>query len=244
MRDGRDRQALAGESAIIAAAAHELKSPLLVINYISQILHDPALSVTEEERAAYLRRLRVVSERALLLTQQLTTSYRLEDNQHAFDFALEAVNVRAVCESALQELTPYAQEYNQHLCLLPGRRPHMVVANRTVLHDVVVNLLENAIRHNSPQATVTLAARARAGSVRLAVHDDGHAISARDVRRVRQRLGKEPQPLSGHAGTSGLGLYIAGQLARAIGGRLGMGRPLVGTSFFVDLPLSQQIRLL
>lgn len=243
MRGQSDTQGtlFAGQPAVVAAAAHELKNPLTVINYIAQILSDDSLPLTTQERKEYLERLQLVSKRSLRLVQQLTTSYRLQD-QLAFQFKLEPVNAREVCESALHELTPFATQYSQQLHYR-ATRPHIVVANRDVLYDVVINLVDNAIRHNAAGGHVQVASRSQGTHVRLSVHDDGATISQSDLNKLRTTLGREPQPFTGHAGTSGLGLYIASQLTGAMGGSLGLGRARQGTIFFVDFLRSQQLSL-
>ncbi|HVI69314.1 MAG TPA: HAMP domain-containing sensor histidine kinase [Magnetospirillaceae bacterium] len=239
------QQALIGPSAVIAAAAHELKTPLTLITYISQILGDDSLDLSDEDRKHYLQRLQLVSKRTLRLLQHMTMSYRLESqSQMAFRFDLEPVNMHEVCEAALHEMTPYAQAYNQKLELLhPGRSP-VVVAHREVLFDVVVNLVDNAIRHNQPGAAVKVTSHVRGPQVRLQVHDSGGGMSTKTLRQLRSNLGALPQPFEGHAGTSGLGLYIVQQLVGAMGGTLGLGRAREGTTFFVDILRSQQLRLL
>ena len=173
----------------------------------------------------------------------MTVSYRIE-GQGAFRFALEPVNMQQVCEQALHELSPYAKEYNQQLHMVIRHRAPVVLANRDILHDIVTNLVDNGIRHNQPGSTVTLSPVTREKQVRLRVHDNGVGMSARTFNRLRSNLGQSPQPFLGHAGTSGLGLYIVQQLAGAMGGRLGLGRVSQGTIFFVDMIRSHQLRLL
>jgi two-component system sensor histidine kinase KdpD len=247
MRERLERevqQPLDGSSAIIAAAAHELKTPLTLISHISQMLADEQLGLTDQDRAKYVQRLQLVSARTLRLVQHLTLSYRLEDDkQVAFAFDLEPVNTREVCEQVLHELTPYAHEYNQELQFKAAARPQLVVANRDIMYDVVVNLVDNAIRHNTPGKPVQVSALAHADHVRVNVHDSGVGVSKHDLNRLRESLGRELQPLSGHAGTSGLGLYIANQLATAMGGSLGLGRARQGTTFFANFLRSKQLSL-
>lgn len=229
-----------GTKAVIAAA-HELKTPLTLITYIAQMLGDDQLGLTAADRAAYVQRLKLVSERTLRLVQHLTLSSRL-DGAHGFDFALEPVNIREVCEAALHELAPYADQYQQVLELHAGRAP-VVVANREITYDIVVNLVDNAIRHNTPGTAVVVRPATRGDRVRLHVHDNGQGIDAASVAHLRQTIGTAPQPIMGLGGSSGLGLYIAGQFAGAMGGSLGFGRAPAGTTFFVDLIRSRQLSL-
>lgn len=247
MRERFEREVqppLDGSSAIIAAAAHELKTPLTLISHLSQMLADEQLGLTDQDRAKYVQRLQLVSARTLRLVQHLTLSYRLEDNrQIAFAFELEPVNAREVCEQALHELSPYAREYGQELQFKAVARPQLVVANRDIMYDVVVNLVDNAIRHNAPGQPVRVSASTQLDYVRIQVHDSGSGIRKHDLNKLRESLGREMQPLSGHAGSSGLGLYIANQLAAAMGGAIGLGRATQGTTFFADFLRSKQLSL-
>lgn len=231
--------------AALAAAAHELKSPLLLVKHIAQTLEDADAPLSEQERLRYLRRLQFTSDRMLRLVQQLAMSYRLEDDrQLAFQFQLEPLSAWEVCESVAHELAPYAKQYNQELQVKSYHCPHLVVANRTILHDIVVNLVDNAIRHNAAGGAVRIEAGCRGKYVRLHVHDQGGGMAKGDLTQLRRTLGTQPQPLLSRSETSGLGLYIVGRFVEAMGGNLGLGRAVDGTRFFIDLVRSRQLSLL
>lgn len=167
--------------AALVAAAHELKSPLALVQHLAQTLSDNDLILTDRQRADYLERLQFTSERMLRLVQQLATSYRLEDDrQLAFQFQLEPLSVGEICDSVAHEMTPYARQYQQHLQVKSRSCPHLVVANREILHDILVNLVDNAIRHNPPGGTVSLFAHCRVSQVRLTVQDEGAGISGKE----------------------------------------------------------------
>lgn len=239
------QQLLGGSAAVVAAAAHELTTPLTLISYMAQMLGDEELSLNQADRAHYVRRLQVVSQRTLALVQHLTQYYRLEDQaQLAFAFAMEPVNMREVCESALHELTPYAKEYGQELQLAPMQRPPIAIANRNVMHDMMVNLVDVAIRHNQPGQAVSVRVAARDKNVRVAVHDAGSSVSKSELNKLWQNLGAAPRPLGGYSNTSGLGLYMVAQLARAMGGQLAVGNAQRGTTFLIDVMRSRQLSLL
>jgi signal transduction histidine kinase len=229
----------------LAAAAHELKSPLALVQLIAQTLASSDLALTDQQRAQYLERLKFTSERMLRLVHQLAISYRLDsDQQLAFQFQLEPISVGEICDNAAQEMLPLAREHHQHLQVSSRSCPHLVIANREILHDIVINLLDNAIRHNPDGGRVEMFAHCRASQVRLTVQDQGQGVLPSEVGQLRRTLGTQPQPLSGRSATSGLGLYIVGQFAQAMGGSLGLGRSNYGASFFVDLMRSKQMSLL
>lgn len=233
-----------GLSPVIAAAAHELKAPLLLMNFVSQILSDTTLNLSERQKQDYLLRLQHTSQRTLRLVQHLTLSYKLED-QSSFSFNLEPVNLREVCESAMHEISPYAKHQDQLLDLKMSRRPAIALANRDVTFDIVINLIDNAIKHNDPGTKICLRPSCLSDSVRLFVQNDGQQfIKRRELNSFKRRFGKVVQPFALQPGNSGLGLYIASQLAEAMGGKLGVSQYKSQQSFFVNLIRSQQLRFL
>jgi signal transduction histidine kinase len=241
--DGQDR--LVSEGAL-AAAAHELKAPLVLIKHLAQSLADPTLATDAKTTWEYLQRIQLTADRSLRFVQHLTLSYRmsLHENGVPFDFVLEPLSINKVCTDALNEMAPYAQRHNQQLKLIGLHCPHLVLANQEILHDIVVNLVDNALQHNPSGSVVEVMTECRGEQVRLAVRDGGGNVTQHELKELRRNLGKQPQPLSGRSGTSGLGLYIVQQFAHAMGGSLGLGRSSSGTMFFVDLLRSKQLSLL
>lgn len=233
-----------GELAPLVAAAHELKSPLTLINHLALSLRDTQHPLTAAQQAQYLARLQHTSERMLRLVQQLSLSYRLDGTDAGFMFDLEPLSALEVCEAALHELGPYAAAHGQKLELKGYNCPHLVLAERDILHDIVTNLVDNAIRHSREGAVVQVSPQCRGMTVRLTVSDVGLTVPPRELKALPRTLGVQLQPFNSRSGTSGLGLYIAGQLARAMGGSLGVGRPEQGCAFFVDLVRSRQMSLL
>ena len=138
---------------------------------------------------------------------------------------------------------PFAAQHQQVIELRFSSRSQLVVGQRELLQSVIGNMIDNAIRHNPPETRVDVRSRQSNAYVRLQVRDSGPGLARRDVARLRQRLGRHNEPLSVRPG-SGLGIYIASQLATAMGGRLGVGRPTGGASFFIDLLGSQQLSLI
>jgi signal transduction histidine kinase len=230
---------------LISAAAHELKTPLTVIAHLASSIGDPEFELSIDERRQTAQRIQYTAERTLRLVQDLTLSYRLgQSDQLTFALELEPVNLMQVCEEAAHELVPYAKSRTQTIFIRPLHKQHLVVAHRRLLHSVLFNLIDNAIRHNPPETHVNLSAQKKFGNVRLHVRDDGPGISPKVFSRFASQLGKQAQPLTGRAGNSGLGLYVAGQLAVAMGGQLSLGRSAEGADFRVDLLRSQQLSFL
>lgn len=227
----------------LVAAAHELKTPLAIISHLASALEDEA-TITPAQRAISLQRIQLSAERTMRLVQGLTTSYRLGEGQMSLTLNLQPINLSQVCEEAAHEIMPFASAQNQELQLQLGGRSQLVVGDRELLHSILFNLLDNAFRHTPPKTAVSMNLRRRSETVRVCVHDNGPGLHPSDVTKLEQRLGKQMQPIVTRSSGSGLGLYIAGQLAQAMGGRIGVGRVSSGADFHVDLLHSRQLSLL
>lgn len=224
----------------LVAAAHELKTPLAIIAHLASALEDESL-VTPESRRESLQRIQLSADRTMRLIQGLTTSYRLNEQQLSLALNLQPVNISQICEEVAHEITPFAKVHNQTLQLQLGQRSQLVVGDKELLHSVLFNLLDNALRHTPPEAEVRMHLRRRSELVRVCVHDSGPGIKASDMTQLKQRLGKQTQPIVTRSSGSGLGLYIAQQLAGAMGGRVGVGTVKSGADFHVDLLHSTQL---
>jgi signal transduction histidine kinase len=224
----------------LVAAAHELKTPLAIIAHLASALEDESF-MTPQQRQAGLQRIQLSAERTMRLIQGLTTSYRLGDDQLKFALNLQPVNITQICEEVAHEITPFADVQRQGLELQLGQRSQLVVGDKELLHSVLFNLLDNAFRHTPPETTVKMHIRRRSEVVRVCVHDSGPGIQPSDMTQLKQRLGRQPQPIVTRSSGSGLGLYIAQQLAEAMGGRIGVGSVKAGADFHVDLLHSRQL---
>jgi len=224
----------------LIAAAHELKSPLALVRQLALLLEDPSLS--EDERARLQARIVLTSERALRLTGDLTKSARLQDAL----FQLEPLNPEQICRDIVSELTPLFAEYGRAVELGQRKHPLLLVANRDLLRRIVMNFSDNALRYTEPGTAVRLQVTAlkKAGIVRVGVRDYGPALSNDMWRALTERLATAPQSIHARPESSGLGLYIAGQFAEAMNGKIGVIRHRDGATFYVDLPMSHQMSLL
>lgn len=218
----------------LLAAAHELKSPLVLIRQLALGLQDQP----DSPEAAL--RIKLTAERSLALLEGLTRAARLEDAM----FEFEPINVGELYESVAHELSPLAQALNQRIEIDVPRTQPTVIGNRSLLRSVLIGLTDNALTHNDKEKPVLLrAADTRGDRVLLGVKDFGPATG--NLAEIKRRLGNSPQPLSARPRSSGLGLLIAEQFVRHMDARLALTRHRdSGVTFSLDLPKSRQLTLL
>lgn len=222
----------------VLAAAHELKSPLVLVRQLSLMLESNDLS--PDDRRHIHEQIVLTSERALRLTSDLTRSANLENGL----FELEPINPVQLCEDVAIELRPLFSAHGRNIRALPRKKQALVVANRDLLKRIVVNFSDNALHYTDANSEVELQIKTlnKGEIIRLGVRDYGPAIKTDLWRSLCKRLAvAAPQSIQARPQSSGLGLYIANSFARVMNGRIGVIRHQDGATFFVDLQASQQL---
>lgn len=223
---------------LLAGIAHEFKTPLTLISGLSaELQREP---VDPAQYLQYVQRIQFSSDRLLGLVDSVLRGYELE--QDMLDIRLEPINAQLIMEEVAHELEPHARKQAQ-LLSVKSKHKNTILADRGCLHAVLFNLLDNAIKYSNPETTIELEARLRRGQAQLVVKDRGVGMKQSDLKKLFAQFGRVQRPVPQWATTTGLGLYIAKQLTEAMNGSMELTRRRDGTSFLVNLQLSQQLSL-
>ena len=219
----------------IIIAAHELKAPLSVLRQLAL-----SLEVADESETTKIRTEMVsISDRAIRQVNDLTKISRLEDGL----FEMEPVSVRAVCDDVLSELNYLFRLNNRDLKVRYSNSSRLVIANRDLLYSVIYNFCLNAIHYSSDESSSKIEILDHDGRVRVNVRDYGPALPTDVWREIKRGWLKRPTSIAMRPGSSGLGLFIASKFSRYMNAEVGAIRHRDGTSFFVDLVVSNQASL-
>ena len=219
----------------ILVAAHELKAPLSVLRQLALSLNFVDKKETDDIRTEMIS----VSERAIKQVNDLTKIARLEDGL----FEMEPISVRAVCDDVLKELNYLFRYNNRDLRVKYSNNSRLVIANRDLLFSVIYNFCLNAIHYSTEETMSKLEISDHYDKVRVKVRDFGPSLPMDVWREMKRGWVKRPTSIAMRPGSSGLGLYIASKFSRYMNAEVGAIRHRDGTSFFVDLPISNQARL-
>ncbi len=222
--------ALTAQRRFVADASHELRTPLttLRVNLATLRRHEAGRLPEEveilDDLDGELERLsRLVG--GLLALARADAGQPLEQAPVAFDAVVR--DVYQACQRQAPDRT----------LVLESAPPLVVLGSADHLHQVVRNLVENALKYTRPGGYVSLALRAVDGGAELAVRDDGVGIAPEDLPHVFERFYRATAARSRPG--AGLGLSIADWIVRAHGGRLtAESEPGVGSTFRVWLPLA------
>src|SRR4051794_17794725 len=221
----------------IATASHELRTPLAAVYGAAQTLlrHDFALDETGRERFVSLiadeseRLGRIVNE--ILLANQLDAG-RLDLESEPFE---AGDLVERVVESTRMHAPPSVTLEVE----APESVPQ-VAADADKVRQVLVNLVENAIKYSPDGGRVEVGMEERDGFLRFYVRDEGLGIAPEDQERIFEKFYRaDPQMTRGVGGT-GLGLYICRELIDRMGGRI-WAEPngSKGSMFVFELPTAE-----
>lgn len=216
---------------LVANVSHELKTPISALRAHLENLLDGVERPDPETLQVMLAQ----SERLGRLVDQLLDLSRLESG----DVPLERGNVELapLVAEVLSEIEVARPERGVRLADAVPRDIPPVFADRERVHQVLFNLLDNAVRFTPEGGRVTVSASRHNGSVDVVVADTGPGIAPEDLPRVFERFYRVDESRSRDDGGTGIGLAIARSVVEAHGGRIwAESEPGRGSTFTFELP--------
>jgi len=218
----------------VANVSHELRTPLSIIKgYVETLLDDqPPDEATTRQ---FLNTIQRHSRRLEALIADLLSISALESQQARLNF--EPVSMRAAAQSVLEELARQAQDKSITISMeIPEQLP-AVRADAQRLHQILFNLLDNAIKYTQAHGHVTIRAAEKDGTVETAVADDGPGIGPEHLPHVFERFYRVDKARSRELGGTGLGLSIVKHIIQSHGGRVWAESQIEqGSTFYFTLP--------
>lgn len=219
----RLRADMQAQERFIANAAHQLRTPLAGLKTQSELALRQD-SPTEIKHA--VKQIQISSDRAARLANQLLVLARVEPDNHNISLQ-KAVDLNKIAREASSELVPESLEKDIDLGFEESHRPAMVTGDPASLHELISNLIENAIRYTPSFGKVTVrisvidtkSARSPAAFLSesindkctvLTVEDNGPGIPEHERERIFERFYRV---LGTQAAGSGLGLAIVQEIA-------------------------------
>jgi two-component system, OmpR family, phosphate regulon sensor histidine kinase PhoR len=218
----------------VANVSHELRTPLSIVRgYIETLLDNPKTS--EKELSRILRVMERHSRRLGLLVDDLLTLAQLESRNTTLQFS--DVQLPELFDSVIRDWGKQLAEKRLKVAvdLLPEAQT--IRADETRLHEVLYNLLDNAVKYSRENGEIRMQAVQRGDEVTVSVNDNGIGISKDDLPRIFERFYRADKARGRELGGTGLGLAIVKHIVQLHGGRVeAESEPGRGTTIRVVLP--------
>ncbi len=223
----------------VANVSHELRTPLTAIRGYVEALLDEAPG--DGPTRKFLDVIQRHAGRMERLVRDLLRLARLDAGQETLDLA--ECQVAPLFDDVQADLAPVIERRGHHVTTRVEPGAEAVRADPAKLHDVIRNLVENAVHHTPDGTTIQLSAEPNGDAIRLAVADSGPGIPVNDRQRVFERFYRvdKARARAAEEGGTGLGLAIVKHLVGLHAGRVDVSdREGGGTVVTVTLPTQGQ----
>lgn len=212
----QEHQLFQRQREFVSIASHELRTPITALmGYLSLTQS----SNEEEQKEHFVSRAYAAANRLSELVEDLLAAARIEEGR--MSLSLRPVDPSEITGEVIQNLSPAATGKDQRL-IFTNRLPHgtKVEADRSKLHQVIANLIDNAIKYTPEKGQIKVTVAGGSRNVTITVQDSGIGIHPDNMERIFDKFFREYTELSVAAGGTGLGLFITRELTERQGGTL------------------------
>ncbi|MFZ4873754.1 hybrid sensor histidine kinase/response regulator [Janthinobacterium sp. Mn2066] len=209
------------KSAFIANMSHELRTPLnAIIGFTGALLMKLPGPLTSDQDKQ-LNTIRASARHLLSLINDILDVAKIEAGK--LTLSIEAVTCQELITEVAETLRPLAQQKGLALEVDVGEQPIVIDTDRRALTQILINLLNNAIKFTEQGSVrISLAQREEDGGhvTEMSIADSGAGIKEEDQAKLFQAFSQLDSTSTRHVEGAGLGLYLCQNLASAIGGTL------------------------
>jgi two-component system, OmpR family, phosphate regulon sensor histidine kinase PhoR len=220
----------------VANVSHELRTPLTIVGGFAETLQDP--EIPADKRAEFARTIYSNTQRMQRIVDELLDLSRIESGH--WKPRPQPVKIAEVSSEIFERVAHAASTKGVALDTRLDPSASIVHADRTAVEQILLNLIENALRHTSEGGRIAVETTPAPNGVVLTVTDTGTGIPPEHLPRIFERFYRADSGRSREAGGTGLGLAIVKHLVEAHGGSVSA-ESIVGSGamikiFFPGLP--------
>jgi len=227
------------KDSLVDTISHELRTPLTTIHgYVEMAASGMYGDVTPKMQDKFRTILHQVNRINILVSSMLEMS-RLEKKTLELEF--EPINMAMVTREVLADLTQDVEGKKHTVNVLFGNELPTVSADRVRIHDVIENLVSNAVKYTDPGGKITIGADILGGKVHLWVRDNGVGIAEEEQDKIFDRFFLADAGLVREDGRVGIGLYTSKEIIRRHGGDMWFeSKKGQGSTFHFTVPFKQR----
>jgi PAS domain S-box-containing protein len=233
LRDVTDEHALEKtRSDFVATASHELRTPLAAVYGAVRTLRREDVELSDDDRTTFLEMIESESLRLSHIVDQILLAGQLDAD--AVELSLSECKPAAIAAGVIESALLHLPEGIS--LSLRAEEDLSITCDENKLRQVLVNLLDNAIKYSPEGGKVEILVEQAGGRCEMEVSDEGLGIPSSEREKIFEKFYRlDPQQTTG-VGGSGLGLYICRELVERMNGWLSVeSEPGVGSRFTVSL---------
>ena len=221
----------------LSTASHELRTPLAAVYGAAQTLRRHDFALDEAGRDRFISMIVDESERLGRIVNEILLANQLElgrvdlvtgsfDPAELIERVVDAVRIHAPPRIELEIVAPE---------VVPA-----VGADRDKVRQILMNLVENAIKYSPDGGRIELGVEPADGAARFHVFDEGLGVPAEEHARIFDKFYRLDPEMTRGVGGTGLGLYICSELVERMGGQIWVeSRETGGSAFFFEVPYAE-----
>jgi PAS domain S-box-containing protein len=223
----------------VSTVSHELRTPLAAVYGAAMTLTRRDFAVDESQREKLLGVIVHESERLATIVNDILWASRLDAD--SMRFSIQSCDAEALAKSVV-DAASVNRPAGIELVLRTQEELPRVAGDPDKIRQVLVNLLDNAVKYSPEGGRVEIELEAGSANVRFSVHDDGLGVPPTEQRRIFEKFYRLDPNLTRGVGGTGLGLYICRELVHRMNGRLWVVSPRAngkGSTFAFELPVAE-----
>jgi signal transduction histidine kinase len=240
------KQQLEFKDQFLSHVSHEFRTPLTCIHQYVTLLLDGLAGPLAPNQIDHLKSVLKSTQQLHAMIRDLLEATRADSGKLRIE--RRCIDIRELAQQAVTMMQPTASEKRVNLELVVDSAISLVYADPDRALEVLVNLIDNALKFTPAAGSVTVKAslvETDPSSVYISVTDSGRGIPQEALPRVFERLYQDPNAVDGNRNGLGLGLYIAKEIVTLHGGRMWVASETgCGSTFSFTLPLYSLAKLL
>ncbi len=219
----------------VSTVSHELRTPLTSIKGFADTLLTAGNNLSEEQRTRFISIIKSQIDRLTRLVENLLTVSKLEAKRSRTIY--KAVDIKTLANSVLCSIQHKTKKHKIEVDILPNLPP--VWADADKLEQVMMNLIDNAVKYSNPGTTVNISAKFLENDIEkieIKVKDEGFGIPKKFLPKIFTKFSRIDNPLTRQVQGTGLGLYITKSLVESMKGNIKAESNEIGSTFTIILP--------
>src|SRR3989338_483781 len=194
-------------SEVTSIISHQLKTPLAGIKSSLEVLLSGDLGELDPPQREYVALALDSSEKMIALVKNLLETSKIDEDR--LELKRQKTNITALIDAVVSELAQFAQAKNTKIDVEIGADLPELTVDPVKIHEVIENIVMNAIRYSKGKGSVKLTLKRDGDRVIFSCRDTGVGISDEDRKKIFSKFYRSPRVMTLAPEGSGLGLYIS-----------------------------------